>query len=141
MKHSRILIAAVFALLAPVLAQAGVVVIAHPGVAVLQQPASDIPQLFLGRMPVLPDGSKPVVLDYAEGEALRAEFTERVLGKNEQQLRGYWTRMIFTGKAQPPRTVSSTDDMMRLVATTPGAIGYVESSRPLPGVKVLWRVE
>mgnify|MGYP001770312877 CR=1 FL=1 len=80
-------------------------------------------------------------IDQAEGSPARPQFNERVRGKNEQQLRSYWSRMIFTGKGQPPRSVASQEDVLRMVAATPGAIGYVDSKAVTGKVKVLFQVD
>lgn len=125
----------------PTIASAGVAVIAHPGVTVQALNAEQVSQLYLGRGVTLPDGSRVVVLDMEEGAPQRTEFSERVLGKTEQQLRSYWTRMIFTGKGQPPRTIGSVAEMLRAVAVTPGAVGYVDSNEVSGKVKVLLRIE
>lgn len=134
-----LMLAIVFA--TPALASAGVVVIAHPSVSLQMLDAEQVAQLYLGRVTALPDGTRPVVLDLMEGDPQRVEFSERVLGKSEQQLRSYWTRMIFTGKGQPPRTLNSSADMLRVVANTPGAIGYLDSGAVTGKVKVLFRIE
>ncbi|MFZ5756336.1 MAG: phosphate ABC transporter substrate-binding protein [Pseudomonadota bacterium] len=139
----KTIMAALFALsaVAPA-AYAGLVVVAHPSVAVSELNADQVNQLFLGRTKTLPDGSAVAPLDLAEGSAMRTQFAERVLGKNEQQLRSYWSRMIFTGKGQPPRSVGNSDEVVRAVASRPGYIGYVDSKAVASGkVKVLYSLE
>jgi ABC-type phosphate transport system substrate-binding protein len=139
--QQRVLMALAILLAAPAFASAGIAVIAHSGVTTQALSAEQVSQLYLGRVATLPDGSRAVMLDLMEGVPLRAEFSERVLGKNEQQLRSYWTRLIFTGKGQPPRTIGSVAEMLRAVAATPGAIGYVDSGDVSGKVKVLLRIE
>jgi len=124
------------------LAGAGVAVIVHPSVSTNALTAEAVKQLFLGRASALPDGTAVAPVDQAEGSAVRAQFAERVLGKNEQQLRSYWARMIFTGKGQPPRGVTSAAEMLKTVASSPGFIGYVDTKDVVAGkVKVLYSIE
>ncbi|MFZ5698341.1 MAG: phosphate ABC transporter substrate-binding protein [Pseudomonadota bacterium] len=124
------------------LAGAGVAVIVHPSVSTNTLMAEAVKQVFLGRASALPDGTAVAPVDQAEGSAVRAQFVERVLGKNEQQLRSYWARMIFTGKGQPPRGVTSAAEMLKTVASSPGFIGYVDTKDVVPGkVKVLYSIE
>ena len=128
--------------LAPLSVQAGVVVIAHPSVQVSALTADQVSQLFMGRSSQLPDGTAVKMLDLAEGSPVRAQFIDKALGKTEGQLRSYWSRMIFTGKAQPPRMMKSTLDVMRSVASAPGYIGYVDSKDAVGDkVKVLYSAE
>ncbi|MFZ5756334.1 MAG: phosphate ABC transporter substrate-binding protein [Pseudomonadota bacterium] len=122
--------------------QAGVAVVVHPSVNVGALNVDQLGQLFLGRAKTLPDGTPVSPIDLAEGSALRITFSERVLGKNEQQLRSYWSRMIFTGKGQPPRSMATSQDVLRAVAATPGYIGYVDSRDVVAGkVKVVYSLE
>ena len=36
-----------------------------------------------------------------------------------------WDRLVFSGTGQAPDTVTSTEEMLARVASTPGAIGYL----------------
>lgn len=123
-------------------AEAGIVVVANPSVADNSLTAAQVSQLFMGRAKALPDGTAVTPLDLPEGSALRVQFADRVLGKTEQQLRSYWTRIIFTGKGQPPRSLGSAAEVLRTVAANPGHIGYVDSKDVVGGkVKVLFTLE
>jgi ABC-type phosphate transport system substrate-binding protein len=122
-------------------AGAGVVVVGNAGLAAGVLDAGQVRQLFLGKARTLPDGTAVVVLDLPEGDPLRAAFVERVLGKTEQQLLGYWSRMIFTGRGQPPHRVDSAREVLRIVESTPGAIGYVDEQQVTARVRVLYRME
>jgi ABC-type phosphate transport system substrate-binding protein len=130
-----------FLFLLPVMARAGVAIIASPSTAVGALTADEVGQVYLGRMKTLPDGSPVSAVDQQEGSASREEFLDRVLGKNQQQLRSYWTRMVFTGKGQPPRSVGNDAEVIRAVLSAPGVIGYVDSSAVTAKVKVLYRVD
>lgn len=132
---------AVSLLMAPLAASAGVAVIANPALPAGTLTADQVSQVFMGRWKTLPGGMALVAIDQQEGSPVRAEFLDRVLGKSEQQMRSYWTRMVFTGKGQPPRSVERDADVLRAVISTPGSIGYVDSKAVTPQVKVLYRLE
>lgn len=123
------------------LASAGVAIIAHPSTGTSTLTVEQVSQIFMGRAKALPDGSLVTPVDLAEGAPARVQFVERVLGKNEQQLRSYWSRMIFTGKGQPPRSVATAAEVLRMVANTPGTVGYVDTKDLTTKVKVLYRVD
>lgn len=125
----------------PTWASAGIAIIAHPGTAATALTPEQVAQLYMGRVKTLPGVGDTQMLDLPEGSPVRIEFAERVMGKTEQQLRTYWSRMIFTGKGYPPRALASPADVLRTVASTPGAIGFVDSKDVTPRVKVLYRYE
>lgn len=122
-------------------ARADLVLIASASAPASRLTPEDIKQLYTGRTSALPDGTRVSPLDQQEGGNLRAQFLEKVLGKTEQQYRNYWTRQVFTGKGQPPRIVNNDADVLRLVASGNGFIGYVDSKSVTGNVKVLFRVE
>lgn len=116
------------------LAHAELVVIANPKVKVSSISQAEVTKLFLGQNGTFSDGSKAVPLDVAGN--YRDSFYEHVLKRSATQIEKYWARMIFTGKAQPPRQVSEKD-VKAIVADTAGAISYVDSSNVDESVKVL----
>lgn len=122
-------------------AGAGVVVVGNAATPGAQLSTDQVRQLFLGKASKLPDGTAVVVLDLREGDPLRVTFVEGVLGKTEQQLLGHWAKMIFTGRGQPPRTVDNVREVLRIVGSTPGAIGYIDEKQVTAQVKVLYRQE
>jgi ABC-type phosphate transport system substrate-binding protein len=84
--------------------------------------------IFLGQMPRFPDGMEAVPLDQRLGSALRDEFYTRVTGKTPPLLKAYWSKMVFTGRGQPPGEVTDNAAVRRRVAENPELIGYIERS-------------
>jgi len=58
-----------------------------------------------------------------------------VLGKSDQALRNYFKTLVFTGKGSMPKSFPSDAEIIKYVAKTPGAIGYVSASTDAAGVK------
>jgi ABC-type phosphate transport system substrate-binding protein len=97
--------------------------------------ASDI---FFGKISNFPDGSVAVPIDLAEGSPERNEFYEKLAGKSPAQIKAYWSKIIFTGRGQPPKAVSSGIEMKKRIAEHPGAIGYIDSKLVDASVKVVF---
>jgi hypothetical protein len=68
--------------------------------------------------------------------AAKDQFSQQVLKKSPEQVEKYWARMIFTGKAKPPREVKP-GDVKAVVASTPGALSYVDKNQVDGSVKVI----
>lgn len=115
---------------------AEVAVIVHPSVAT-EASKKDISRVFLGKSKSLPGGAKVSPVSLSEGNAARDEFNDKVLGKSDSQLKSYWSKLVFTGKGQPPSELASDADVVAKVAADPGTIGYVSSGSVTDGVKVL----
>lgn len=116
-------------------AEVVVVVSSHSTVTVLSK--NNITDIFLGRTSRFPDGEQAVPIDQAEGSAARDEFYSRFAGKSAAQIKAHWSKMIFTGRGQPPREASNGIDVKREVAQNPNAIGYLEVKLVDDSVRVL----
>jgi len=124
----RHLMAAVVLSLGAGMAGADVVAVVSaksPLTALTREQISDI---FLGRTSRFPDGSPAVAIDQAEGAAVRDEFYLKFAGKPPAQLKAYWSKIIFTGRGQPPHEVSSSAEVKKRVAATITSIGYIEEN-------------
>lgn len=115
-------------------AQADLVIVTHPNTAVTSITSSQLERLYFGMSSRLPDGALATVFD-SDGESKNL-FYSKILKKTPEQVSKYWTRMLFTGKAQPPRTVRS-DEMKAALLQKPGSIGYIDSSKLDARLKVI----
>lgn len=103
-----------------------IVVIVSSLSAVKALTRSHVEAIFLGRMQQFPNGHSAVPIDQAEDSAVREHFNLGVLGRTAAQMRIYWSRILFTGRGRPPRSVASNEDMLQAVAADVQAIGYIE---------------
>ncbi len=87
---------------------------------------SQVADIFLGKTTRFPDGSQAVPIDQSEGTPGRDEFYTRITGKSAAQMKAYWSKIIFTGRGQPPKAVASGSETKKLVVANPNTIGYVE---------------
>lgn len=64
----------------------------------------------------------------ANDDALHQEFCKKLLGIFPNQLESIWYRQVYTGTGKAPVTLSSRTEIITKVATTPGAIGYIDNN-------------
>lgn len=96
--------------------------------------------IFMGKARTFPDGSPAVAVDQKESAPVRVEFYTKVLGKDEAQMKAYWSRLVFTGKGSPPKELDSSAAVKQAVGADPKLIGYIEKSAVDASVKVLLSV-
>ena len=94
-------------------------------------------QVFLGKASAFADGHKTVLIDQAEGTPVHTEFYTKVTGKDQAQLKAYWSRIVFTGKGLAPKELPDSAAVKKAVAADPDAVGYIEKSAVDASVKVL----
>ncbi len=114
---------------------ADVAVIVHPSNSVSIN-EDEIRSLFLGKHRSFNTGQDAQVITLGSDQAGRSRFIELALGKNDSQLKAYWAQLLFTGKGVPPKEVTSTE-MLKLIANTPNAIGYIDSTQVDGSVKIV----
>ncbi|MBM0107838.1 hypothetical protein JM946_24145 [Steroidobacter sp. S1-65] len=122
----------VAALFGASVANSEIVIVVHPSNAAASMSAEQVADVFLGKSTAL------VPVDLPESSAVRKEFYQKVTGKDVAQVKALWTRLIFTGKATPPKEVASGADVKKAVAADPKAIGYIEKSAIDGSVKAVF---
>ena len=116
-------------------AVSGVVVVVHPSNGDTMDKKA-ISKIFLGKSKKFPSGTSASPLNLDSGPTSE-EFTKSVLGKSESQIKAYWSKLLFTGKGQAPKSVASDAEVIDMVSKNPEVIGYVSDGAATDGVKVL----
>jgi ABC-type phosphate transport system substrate-binding protein len=127
---STLLLAAFAAAALPATAAEIVVIVSqkNPATRMFSEQAS---QFFLGKSNLF----TPV--DQADGSALRNEFYHKVADKDAAQVKALWSKLVFTGKATPPKEYANSAEVKKAVAADPKAIGYIDKSAVDDTVKVI----
>ena len=93
--------------------------------------AEQVSNIFLGK------SSDLAGVDLPDGNAVRDAFYQKVTGKDAAQVKAYWAKLVFTGKAQPLKEMASDADVKKFVAANPNAIGYIDKGAVDGSVKVI----
>jgi ABC-type phosphate transport system substrate-binding protein len=132
-----IVLAAELTFAAPV-SRAGPVVVVARSSSVDTLTADQVARIFLGKTESFPNGTRAVPIDQAEDSPLRQSFYEWVTGKTPAQLKAYWSRIIFSGKGEPPRRVADSKDAIRLLQSNPNAVAYIDQAEVTANLKVVY---
>lgn len=84
----------------------------------------ELSKIFLSKTRKLPNGEKTFLIEIND-EKIQTKFYQIICNKNENQLRKYWTKMIFTGRGQPPKKLQSVDDVISYIKKNKNAISYI----------------
>lgn len=109
------------------MAEVVTVVSSNSPVTVLSR--SQIADIFLGRLRRFPNGIAALPIDQPEGSAVRDEFYAKFAAKSPAQIKAYWSKIIFTGRGQPPPVVTNGAELKRRIAENTAAIGYIDRSQ------------
>ncbi len=118
-------------------AYADVVAVVSSKSAITSLSNSQIADIFLGRTSRFPDGELAIPVDLAENSRVRDAFYDKLTGKSPAQVKTYWSKIIFTGRGRPPKTVADSAEMKKFMSTNPNAIGYLDEKSLDVSVRVL----
>jgi ABC-type phosphate transport system substrate-binding protein len=120
---------------------AQVAVVVNPKNPMASMTADQVSGIFLGKSNTLPSGGTAMPIDLPDSATTRELFYTKVTGKSTAQVKAAWSRLVFSGKATPPKELGSSADVKKFVASNPDAIGYIEKSAVDPSVKVVFSAD
>ena len=129
MKKSLIFASVLLATALPAMAQSVAVVVSSKNANTPSQ--EQISSIFLGK------SNEMVGVDQTDSRAIREIFYQKVTGKEGPQLKAYWAKLVFTGKAQPLKELGSDVEVKRFIASTPNSIGYIDKTSVDSSVRVV----
>ena len=130
------------AAMAPLRAQdAAVRVIVHAGNPVASLPRTELSDIFLKKVAAWKSGAPVIPVDQTDETDVRKLFSNRILGRDIEAVKGYWQQAIFTGRSFPPVEKSNDAEVTAFVAANPNAIGYVSAAAVLSASVKVVRVE
>ena len=96
----------------------------------------DLARIYRRQKLLWADHTRIVPVNLPADHPLRRSFSRLVLGALPEELDAYWNAQYFHG-ITPPYVLTSEEAVLRFVATTPGAIGYVSATAVNGQVSVL----
>ena len=118
-------------------ARSEIVVVVSADSPVSSLSKNQVAKIFLGKSRRFPDGSRAVPLNQGEGNLERDAFYELVSGKSPAQVKTHWSKLIFTGRGQPPKEANSNDSVKQLLANNSVNISYIDQTSVDGSVKIV----
>jgi hypothetical protein len=118
----------IFALLIANVRAEDIVVIVNPAAKPVSK--EQIVDVYLGRSTEL------TPIDQTVGSSIYAQFYKSATGRDVAQIKAIWSRILFTGRGQPPKQLPDSAAVKKSVAANPNSVGYIEKSALDATVKV-----
>ena len=133
----RVMIAAIFCILTCINgAFSQVAVIANTSVPVDQIEKNELENFYTGDIRKWNNGEPIIVFDLkAKGEVQETFYN--FLGKSTSRMKSIWMKNMLSGEGDPPESIPSEEEVLKKVASTPGAIGFVSQAKTSEEVKIL----
>lgn len=107
-------------------------IVTHSSVTKTTMSVSELRAIFSMRLTHWSDSSPIKVFVLPNEHPRHKEFSKNVLRLFPHQLQSSWDRLVYSGTGSAPTVVQSEEEMRRVLAITPGSIGYI-SDRPEGG--------
>ena len=112
-------------------------VVAHTAVAVERLSKSQLRSIYLKRQVIWPNGDKIKVYMLPAKSLTHQQFSQINLQMFPYQLEQTWQKLTYSGIGTPPVEVATAEQMLQLIQTTPGAIGYLPYGNEINDAKVI----
>ncbi|MEQ1636549.1 MAG: hypothetical protein ABL903_07645 [Methylococcales bacterium] len=78
-------------------------------------------------------------INLSANDPLRIAFAQKIFQQSPEIMEVYWNTQYFQG-IMPPYSVNSVEAMLRVLETTPGAVGYISPCHLDKRVKVVLKL-
>jgi hypothetical protein len=112
-------------------------VIVHSSVNLKQLSHAQLRSIYMMRQVLWPDGTAIKVFVLPNRSELHLQFSRQQLQLFPYQLDRVWQKLTYSGTGTPPTEVADSAKMRELVASTPGAIGYIETGNEITELQIV----
>lgn len=120
----------------PVYASEDIAVITQHSSPMARIPFGELKQVYLRKSLLDSHGNRWIPVNLPPDHELRQRFSLALFNASPGDQEQYWNEQYFQG-ISPPEVLSSEEAIVRFVAITPGAIGYVHKGSVDARVKIL----
>ena len=120
--------------------QAQVAIIAHKTVPISEIKKAEVLDFYTGDIKKWDNQMPVIVFDLKTKSEVKASFYN-FLGKSPSRMKSIWLKRMLSGEGEPPQALESEDEMVKRVAATVGAIGFVSKAKIYGEVKTLLIIE
>lgn len=127
-------------MLTPALSNADIAIIVNKEVVVGKVTQSQITALFLQQSKKINDVYL-TPLDLTQRTEIREKFYRKLANKTPLQMKAYWSRLVFTGKGEPPMEFENSEEVLVTVASDENYIGYINVEDVDDTVNVIFKIQ
>lgn len=121
--------------------ESSVYVVAHTSANIAKLSSAQLRKIISMRQTVWPNGQPIVVYILDPQSPVHQRLCKNYLKMFPYQIERLWEKLAYSGLGEKPIVVENEQEMLELIANTPGAIGYVSNSSDLTALHKIIEVE
>ena len=98
---------------------------------------TELKSILMGQDKRWNNGNKIILALMKTNTEIGKNICEKLYGMTGDELNKFWLALVFQGKTEPPNFFDSVGMLEKFVSKNPGAIGIIDQSPPVPGVRVV----
>ena len=120
--------------------RAEIVLVANSASSIDTLSYTEVSRVYTGLHIVMPNGARIEPYDHPVNSKLRKQFYTQLLNKSVAQMNSYWARLLFSGRAKPPKRLFDSSEIGDILKNNPNAIVYIDgvSAKELINVKIVY---
>lgn len=99
--------------------------------------SAQLKKIYNGRIKFWDNGAKIIPLDLVDDNPSASRFANIILKVDLDTKRRFWSQKLYAGAGAPPQQEADYTRVISLVASEPGAIGYVKKEYATSAVKLI----
>lgn len=115
-------------------------VIVNPSVTTDSLDQRQLRDYYTGDLKFWEDGAPVVLFDLKPRLEIKRAFYD-YLGKSSSRIKSIWLKRKLSGEGDPPDALESEAEVVKKVARTPGALGFVSLPEVTDSVKTILVIE
>jgi ABC-type phosphate transport system substrate-binding protein len=121
-------------------ASAQVAVIAHKDAPAESLSKNQVVDFYSADIKLWSNKTPVIIFDLKPSGEVKETFY-KFLGKTPSRMKSIWLKKLLMGEGEPPQALPSEEEMIKKVASTPGAIGFASKAKVNGGVKIVLIIE
>jgi hypothetical protein len=98
---------------------------------------NELKAVFHGERQRWSDGTKVVIAMIKSTSPLGNEISKKIYSMSGDEVRGFWARISFAGKFDPPNVFNTEAEVETFVSQNPGSIAILDKVNATPEVKTV----
>lgn len=99
--------------------------------------SAQLKKIYNGRIKFWDNGTKVIPVDMVDDHPCASRFANIILEVDLETKRRYWIQKLYSGLGSPPQQEKNFANVISVVASEPGAIGYVKKESVTSAVKLI----
>lgn len=100
----------------------------------------EVIDIYMGRYKTFPDSRLVQAIDYPPGSSIKQLFYQLLVDRSERKINAYWSRLLFSGRAIPPKSTDSPEEVVSVLINNPNGLAYMPEHAVTSEMKIVYRL-